>query len=290
MIGKIKRKISYFKHKIEIALKGKTLFRDKFGLSYYLWANTRVDSTINHTRVRTDDTGVIKVSSSILDEYTKFSDDNICLDVGGFIGVITLSMAQSLRGRGQIFTFEAFDQTFVRLVENVKSLNKYKNVFLFNSAVSDYVGRAGINTVENAGGTYINNLDPAVINTAQTISLVTTLNHFTECYGLSQITLMKVDAEGVDDKVLSGASNLMANGSIDYIIIEYDGDMGIRQNIDKLLLKYNYQKFYIIRNGCQIVEEMDNYPKDIKAPLNILAVSPSARIKDDILNTLVLRK
>ena len=73
-------------------------------------------------------------------------DDLLCIDVGGYIGVITLAMAKYLGESGRVFTFEAFRDTFKRLFENVKELNQLDKVTLINSAISNQSGLAKITT------------------------------------------------------------------------------------------------------------------------------------------------
>ena len=63
---------------------GKVPFRDRFGLRYYLWKNTRLRSTILQG-VRTDDTGVIVQVFRILERLATTKSEIICFDVGAFM-------------------------------------------------------------------------------------------------------------------------------------------------------------------------------------------------------------
>ena len=75
----------------------KILFKDKFGLSYYLYKNSRPGNSFS-IGVRTDDTTVLYTIDKILSS-SNLIDNNFthCIDVGGYIGVITLMMSKSLQ-------------------------------------------------------------------------------------------------------------------------------------------------------------------------------------------------
>lgn len=283
---KVVKRVILLKHKFQVLLWKKTCFVDKYELKYYLWANTRLKDTVLNTKVRTDDTGVIEVIKTVLTEVKKEQDDLLCIDVGGYIGVITLAMAKYLGESGRVFTFEAFSDTFKRLFENVKELNQLDKVTLINSAISNQSGLAKITTIENAGGTFIESMKPG--EKSENTSLMTSIDSFSRCYGLEKVTLMKVDAEGVDDKVLEGASNLLETGSIDYLIVEHDTKMGIGEKIEAILRKYKYKIYYIICNGNKVVSSLDKYPTNQKEALNILAVAPNALASSKVLSSLVL--
>ena len=87
----------------------KILFKDKFGLSYYLYKNSRPNNSFS-IGVRTDDTTVLHTIDKILSS-SNLIDNNFthCIDVGGYIGVITLMMSKSLqkvKKKWKVHTFE----------------------------------------------------------------------------------------------------------------------------------------------------------------------------------------
>ena len=83
----------------------KFLFKDGYGLSYYIYKNTRPEDTLKNG-VRTDDTTVLYVIDKILtsNDLTNTSTIN-CFDVGGYIGVITLLMSKKLHNQKKIGKF-----------------------------------------------------------------------------------------------------------------------------------------------------------------------------------------
>jgi hypothetical protein len=80
---------------------GKVLFKDKFGLKYYLWPDTRIDQACE-LGARTDDIGAIYQINKIMDRISDKSEMT-CIDVGAFIGVISIAMVSKMSGRGRVF-------------------------------------------------------------------------------------------------------------------------------------------------------------------------------------------
>ena len=79
-----------------------------------------------------------------------------------------------------------------------------------------------------------------------------------------QIGLLKIDVEGFEADVLNGASYLLDNKLIDFIIFEFSPRIHKLRNIDidapiKILLKYNYNLFTV--DGKDYKFDNDNIPK-----------------------------
>ena len=109
-------------------------------MSYYLYKNTRPIDTFRKG-VRTDDTSVLVTVEKII-EYNISKKEIHCIDVGAFIGVVTLMMAKALNksnNNWKIHSFEPFKNTFTRLKDNV-SFNNHSNIELNNVGLSDNSG------------------------------------------------------------------------------------------------------------------------------------------------------
>ena len=96
--------------------------------------------------------------------------------------------------------------------------------------------------------------------------------------------MCKIDAEGVDDLVLLGMKSFLNNKSVDYLILEYEDETS-KKKISKVLEKYQYKVFYMVRNKNYLIENFDDYPADAESLINILAVSENASLEP--LNTLL---
>jgi len=274
MLAKIKSFLNRKYYQTIVSIKGKVVYNDRFGLTYYLWPDTRLTSTIK-SGVRTDDSGVIHVINTIINDLLRKNNNILCMDVGAFIGVISLAMAHKLKQKGSVISFEPFKKNYQRLVDNIY-LNANKNIFPFNIAISNKTGYCKLSMGSGgAGNEFIvknENLSDNCENAMQT-----TLDHFTSAYSIKKINLLKIDAEGMDEDVLYGSKNLLQNNMIDYIIIEYIQGEQSSENVLNILSNHQYNCFYIVRNGKNIVSDISNYPyNSYKPPLNLVAISPDA--------------
>jgi len=154
-IKKLKSKYRGIYLKLYFYFKSKILFKDKYGLSYYLYKDTRPLNTFD-IGVRTDDTTVLSTIDKILSSPTLQEKDFVyCIDVGAYIGVITLMMSKKLQKQNKLWsvhTFEPFDESFKKLEENV-NLDRYKNNIKLNKiAVSDTQGFSTLSTYKKTPG------------------------------------------------------------------------------------------------------------------------------------------
>ena len=265
---------------------GKVRFKDKYGLKYYLWKDTRLRSSV-FQEIRSDDTGVIIQVFDILRELQKRKQNLVCFDVGAFMGVITLAMASRLGPHDKVFSFEPTWPTYSKLLDNI-SLNKYKIVTPKNLALSNSSKEAIINITKDPGQSYMlpedqvakdwlvpDNSNYQEIVDTQEIS-VDTIDEFTKREKLHHIDILKIDAEGQDLNVLRGSNKLLKSKTINYIICEIE-DAAANEAIMSLLGSYDYDLFYIVRNGEFLVKDLNDYPyQSYKKPLNVLAISPKA--------------
>lgn len=268
-------------YSVHASLFGKVPFTDKYGLRYYLWNDTRLTSTIAQG-VRTDDTGVMVQVFQILDALAETKKEIICFDVGAFIGVITLAMASKLQGVGKVFAFEPSTKNFARLVENIQ-LNRYPNVFPQHVAISESVDEAVLTLTEEPGKCFLvaksefsgdsAGEDEFAYENVRT----DTVSQFAERNAIESIDLLKIDAEFADDRVIAGSHRLLETGSISYVIFEVNAGCEYSQDALDLMDSHGYESFFIVRNGKQLVRDLNNYPMDThKPPLNALAISPNA--------------
>ncbi len=253
------------------------LFKDKFGLSYYLYKNTRPKNTYN-IGVRTDDTTVLYVIEKILSSSNNVNNNYIhCVDVGSYIGVVTLMMSKVLQKkslRWQVHSFEPYHETFLRLKKNVDLDIANKNIVLNNIAVSDKSGVQTLKTYPTTPGQ--NHID---INSSENEDgvkkekvNVITLHQYMNEKGIKHLKICKIDTEGTDELVVKGLNEYLNTKAIDYFIFEYQDNKSY-QNIKSLLLSKGYKIYYMVRNENILVSSLENYPKNSKSLLNLIAVS-----------------
>lgn len=131
------------------------------------------------------------------------------LDVGANIGTFSIPLAREhphLRFVG----FEAQSRVYVRLLENL-SVNGISNVRAVHCGISDEPGlmKCSIPDYENEGNVGAFSLDGEVREHEYEIQTDGGEEEFTlrtlDSYGYSDVILMKIDVEGMEEKVLRGA-------------------------------------------------------------------------------------
>jgi FkbM family methyltransferase len=256
------------------------LFTDKYGLSYYLYKNTRPFDTFRRG-VRTDDTTVLVALDKLIEGNLHLKNIN-CIDVGAFIGVVTLMMINALNKSNntwKVHSFEPFENTFNRLKDNINmNTVDINNVELNNVALSDKSGKQKMLTSSYLPGE--NKLVGESSDGEEGVYEVeiTTLDEYLNYRSIDHVLLCKIDAEGVDDLVMRGMKSYIETMKVDYFILEYEDELS-QQKISKILKKYKYKVYYMVRNKDYIVESLKDYPKNEQSLINILAVSPSADMK-----------
>lgn len=279
----LKSKLRGIYLKFYFYFKKKILYKDRFGLSYYIYQNTRPNNTFN-IGVRSDDTTVLFIIYKILSSST-LTDKNFvnCIDVGGYIGVVTLMMSKALKDykkNWKIHTFEPFEESFLRLQENV-NLDLFKNKIILNKlAVSFKPGISTLKTFQNTPGENYLKIDDLSIkedNSQQKTVKVITLRDYIYENNINHITICKIDTEGEDYNVIKGLKEYLEKKVIDYFIIEYQSVNFSK--IQDILYNHGYTIYFMVRNKNILVSSLKNYPKNCRSLLNFVAVSQEKKIE-----------
>lgn len=147
-----------------------------------------------------------------LDLYGEFSEHEIMIfrhflsegstviEVGANIGAHTVYLASAVGQTGVIFAFEPQRLVFQTLCANL-AINSIANVHAFNAAAGRSSGSIIVpeldpNTFQNFGGLSIQGYD--IGNEVPVVSI--------DSLGLERCELIKVDVEGMEEEVLSGAA------------------------------------------------------------------------------------
>ena len=282
LINKIISKLRGVYLDVYFYFNNRILFKDKYGLSYYLHKNTRPKDTFN-IGVRTDDTSVLYTIEKILSSSDGTNNDSIhCFDVGSYIGVITLMMSKTLqrsKKKWKVHSFEPFQETFLRLQKNV-NLDAFKsNIILNNVAVSDASGIKALKAYPNTPGQ--NHIDVNTLqnkdNVYQESVKVITLRDYMYDNNINHINICKIDTEGSDELVIKGLYEYLDNRSINYFIFEYSDNVSC-EKIKNMLAAKNYTIYYMVRNENILLSSLENYPKNSNSLLNLIAVSSEKNV------------
>jgi FkbM family methyltransferase len=267
-------RVQWFWRLILLKTRGKIRHHDRFGLSYWMWENTRA-LAFRTNQSGTDDTGVLEQIVRLFKANGKADQDSISIDVGAYFGIVSLAMAHNSPPGHIIHAFEADDINFSMLLENIPP-DPAGRIHTHRTAVGAEVGYADFTRVADTG---TNHLGAAPDSSDPSTSVykvpVTTLDAFAAEHAFSTVTLLKIDAEGADFDVLLGAKELLAENRIGAIIVEVTLTPEKRSEMIKLLTDYGFSTSYIVRNSKELKPALEStFAKTGKAPLNMLAIKP----------------
>ena len=282
LLNKIINKLRGIYLDVYFNFNNKILFKDKYGLSYYLYKNTRPKDTFN-IGVRTDDTTVLYAIEKILSSSSTTNSDSIhCIDVGSFIGVITLMMSKTLqknKKEWKIHSFEPFQESFLRLQKNINLDAFNNNIILNNLAVSDTSGKKTLKAYPGTPGQ--NHIDVSTLQNNDNIYhenvKVITLRDYMYENNIKHINICKIDTEGSDELVIKGLYEYLKNKAINYFIFEYDNNLSY-ERIKQILSANDYTIYYMVRNENVIINSLEDYPINSKSLLNLIAVSSNEKV------------
>jgi FkbM family methyltransferase len=272
MINRIRNRFWFSKRRFMLRLRGRVMHRDRYGLNYWMWANTRAMSTpVGHPG--TDDTGVLE---QLIRVYTAIGDSDhqaVSIDVGAQIGVISLAMARFGSNNHLVHSVEADDLNFRRLTLNVSG-RLGAVITAHNTAIGNLIGTAGFTRHEDSGTNHLSVFDNPTIAATEVCTVpITTLDAFANEQLIDEIEILKIDVEGADLDVLRGAENLLGGGRIKAIIVEVPLESDNREKLSNLLVDSGMTIAYIVRNSDELIEASEAaYITSAKAPLNLLAV------------------
>jgi FkbM family methyltransferase len=143
------------------------------------------------------------------------------IDVGANVGLFSIPAAKRVL-HGKVFAFEPSPWTVERLTKNVR-LNCVSNVVIVHSAVGDYIGDATLH-INVRGKDGLNTIGKPVHQDSEIVGtesvLITTLDGFLREHSISQVDVMKVDAEGAELMVFRGSKELLRKPNAPLILYE----------------------------------------------------------------------
>jgi FkbM family methyltransferase len=183
-------------------------------------------------------------TSKIVLNYLPIVDGSI-VDIGANIGQTSLWIAQYLiEVEAEILAFEPYPSTFIKLQSNI-NLNDFNNIKVFNLALGN--SNSEIDMVEdyesNSGGYKI--LSESDIDSnkkKKTTVKQVKLDQFKD--QLKKVNLIKIDVEGYEFEVLSGANELIRKHK-PYLFIELsDANLRLQNSSAENLLSLIYSMGY----------------------------------------------
>lgn len=161
------------------------------------------------------------------------------LDIGANIGYFVACAADIVGKRGTVIGFEPESQNFKYLDINCQALRSYGfKCRAYQYAISSEIGNASLNihkysTYHSIG----KSCQFDKVGNCQIVETIT-LDEWTEINGVEHIHCLKVDTEGHEKDVLTGARELFSKGAIDNSILECRSDE-LSAFIDEFAKEFN---------------------------------------------------
>lgn len=198
------------------------------------------------------DSGELNVLKYIFNKC-KQQNKIIVFDVGSNIGNYSRMVYKIFRGKACVYSFEPSKTTYEKMVENTMIISNIKR---YNFGFGENNAELTLYTNEDGSGLasiYERRLDHFNINMDKKEKVVIkTIDGFCAENSISGIDLLKLDVEGHELKVLTGAQGLINTGKTRFIQFEFGGC-----NIDSrtyfqdfwYMLKDKYKIYRIINDG-----------------------------------------
>lgn len=137
------------------------------------------------------------------------SPGDCAMDIGANMGYDSLLMSQIVGATGSVIAFEPDHNNLRRLLENTKNL-QFQNIAIASLALADIESlvRMEIANIENTG---MSNLRHAESNSLSQPVLVSRLANLMEFVTPINISLVKIDVEGFEFKVIKGMGDYLNN-------------------------------------------------------------------------------
>jgi len=136
--------------------------------------------------------------------------DWVFFDVGAFFGYYSLLVCRLSRGRATAHAFEAFAPNYELLLEH-KRLNGFANLHAHRAAVSDRCGEIRFQAprpeASQGGGWIVERPEQVEVPEAVRTVPAVSLDAFCAEHGIAKVDFIKVDTEGAEWNVLSGAAD-----------------------------------------------------------------------------------
>lgn len=168
-------------------------------------------------------------------------DCDVFFDVGANIGLYSLYAAK-LCPRCRIYSFEPESQNYARLCNNIV-LNAITNIIPCNFPLSDRetfdlfcVGEMQPGSALHSFGQLNDFRENSDAVSLKQGALSTTLDTLVAKYGVPQPTLLKIDVDGIEDKILDGAEAVLRSQELRSILVElsFKDEAGITDTEQKL--------------------------------------------------------
>ena len=143
------------------------------------------------------------------------SQDDVVFDIGANMGIVANWFAQRCK---HVHAFEPLPENLA-MIKSQRELRNIDNISLHNLALGKTQSKMQLHIKGFHGHHSLGDVDNSpTIGKIEVI--VRTIDDISEELNIDRINFMKIDVEGFESDVLSGAKNLLENKKIEYILFE----------------------------------------------------------------------
>lgn len=141
----------------------------------------------------------------VYERVWKPKEGEVVLDIGAYVGMFTVKAAKLVGKTGKVIAIEPSPENYELLARNCEGLD---NVTLVKKAVMSWTGTGRLYYSKSAAANSL------ITRWKRHIGVETiTLDSLIEELGLGKVDIIKVDAEGAELEVLTGAYKALAKGT-----------------------------------------------------------------------------
>lgn len=178
----------------------------------------------------------------LYEHFFSVNEKEVTVDIGANVGLFSLKSSKVVGKNGMVVAIEPEKNNFKLLQRNLM-INKCQNVFPVNVAISNFDGIADFlvssEPVEHKLSESKSELAPHFVNTVKIN--VRTIKTVLDQLGISEVDFLKIDAEGAEFEVLSGAKSLLESRKIKKISVAVYHSKDQKKLVSDYLHKFNYK-------------------------------------------------
>ena len=197
---------------------------------------------------------------------------DIAIDVGAHVGYFTSIFRLCVGGTGSVFAFEPMPSTFRRLLKNILG-NRFNNVMALPIALSDESGEAVFYMDSENEGESSLMVRPGL---QSCVVQLTCLDDMFQDFLAKRPRVLKLDAEGVELKILKGGESFFQTHAPDLVICEHNRGALYKAGITPQELRH----FFDIRGyRCGVIN--NGYDMDMRGATFYRMIEPGEQFQAD---------
>jgi FkbM family methyltransferase len=190
------------------------------------------------------------------------------IDIGANYGVYTLAIANSVGANGAVWAYEPASATALALGKTL-ARNALSQVEFRQAALSDCVGTAHLRLDTDCE---LNSLSHSEVEGRHEQVPVTTLDHEQKRLGWEGIDFVKLDAEGEENRIISGGERFFSSHS-PLVMFEVVAGTKVNHGLPDAFVERGYHLFHLVGPNTLLVPFEIGQPFDT-FEINLFACKP----------------